>query len=308
MRIFLTGASGCIGHYLVESLIQETEHELFLLVRNPQKLKVDIQQREGVNIIQGDLEEIEKLADLLKTINVAILAATCWGGTKESFEINVDKTLSLINLLAPENCQQVIYFSTASILNQQNQLLPEAGEIGTDYIRTKYECYIKLKEQKIANKITTVFPTLVFGGEGNKPYSHLSAGLGDVIKWISLARWFKADGSFHFIHAKDIAQVVTYLVDNPSQNPQIVIANEAVTVNQAVEEICEYVDKKIYIRVPLPLWLGNIFIKTFNIKMAEWDRFCLDYRHFTYQNPINPAKLGLTPYCPTITNLLKKGT
>ncbi|MDE5120331.1 MAG: SDR family oxidoreductase, partial [Trichodesmium sp. St19_bin1] len=39
-RIFITGASGCIGHYIVEFLIQNTHHELYLLVRNPDKLKV----------------------------------------------------------------------------------------------------------------------------------------------------------------------------------------------------------------------------------------------------------------------------
>ena len=39
MRIFITGASGCIGHYLVETLIENTDHELFLMMRNPAKLR-----------------------------------------------------------------------------------------------------------------------------------------------------------------------------------------------------------------------------------------------------------------------------
>ncbi|XTZ12966.1 MAG: SDR family oxidoreductase, partial [cyanobacterium endosymbiont of Rhopalodia inflata] len=47
-RIFLTGASGCIGHYMTEALIQETAHELFLLVRNPEKLQVDYKARPNI--------------------------------------------------------------------------------------------------------------------------------------------------------------------------------------------------------------------------------------------------------------------
>jgi hypothetical protein len=39
--------------------------------------------------------------------------------------------------------------------------------------------------------------------------------------------------------------------------------------------------------------------------MAAWDRFCLRYRHFTYDNPINPKSLGLPNYCPTLTDVLK---
>ena len=31
-RIFITGASGCIGHYIAEKLIQNTEHELFFVL------------------------------------------------------------------------------------------------------------------------------------------------------------------------------------------------------------------------------------------------------------------------------------
>ncbi len=314
-RIFITGASGCIGHYIAEALIQETNHELFLLVRNPEKLKFDYEARPGITIYQADLREIEQCGSFLKTIDVAILAATAWGGQQETFDINVVKTLRLIEFLDPSVCEQVIYFSTASILDRNNQLLKEAGQLGTEYIRSKYDCMKRLSKLAIAPKITALFPTLVLGGDSNKPYSHLSAGIPDVAKWASLIRWFKADGSFHFIHAKDIAQVVRQLVDHPSENlmgetegilkNQLVLGNAPLTANQAVEELCAYLGHKIYFRIPLSLWLANILIPLFRIQMAAWDRFCLDYRHFTYQNPVNPETFGLPTYCPKFTDVLK---
>jgi nucleoside-diphosphate-sugar epimerase len=314
-RILLTGASGCIGHYIAESLIQDTRHELFLLVRNPDKFKLASKTRTGVNIVQADLKDIQLFSNLLKTIDVAILTATSWGGRQESNEINIRKTIELIKLLNPANLQQVIYFSTASILDRNNQLLPEAGSKGTDYIRTKYECFLELEKLTIAEKITVLFPTLVVGGDRNKPYSHLSSGLPDVVKWINLIRWFKANGSFHFIHARDIAQIVGYLIDNPlgeeselfsSVPRKLVLGNERITVNQAVEQICSYLNKKIYFRFPLPLWLANLLTKILPIQMAPWDRFCLEYRHFTYQNIVNPATFGMIPYCPTLADVLKQ--
>lgn len=308
MRIFITGASGCIGHYIAETLIQETKHELFLLVRNPTKLQFDYKARSGITILQGDLQEIEKYSDLLKTIEVAILAATSWGGAVESFETNVVKTTRLISLLDSHICQQVIYFSTASILDRNNNLLKKAGELGTDYIQTKYECYLQLSKLELANKITTVFPTLVIGGDRDKPYSHIYAGLPDVVKWIGLIRWFKTDGSFHFIHAKDIAQIIRYLVDNPSSQRaprQFVLGQKSLTANEAIREISQYFNKKIYFQIPLYIWLANFFIVVFRIQMAAWDRFSLNYRHFTYQNAVTPASFGLTNYCSTLTDVLK---
>jgi len=322
-RVLVTGASGCIGHYLSEILIQETDLELYLLVRNPQKLQIDTTTRPGVKVLQGDLANIEQFADLLRTIDVAVLVATVWGG-ENTFEINVNKTIQLLNLLDSQKCQQVIYFSTASVLDRQNNLLKEAGEIGMDYIRSKYETLSKLPELAIAPKITVLFPTLVLGGDAQKPYSHLSTGLPDVAKWINIARFFKTEGSFHFIHGRDVAQVVKYLIENPQQKSEVrsqkselntthdsqlptpyVLGQELLTVNQAIEEICRYLNKKIYFRIPLYLSLTNLFIVLFRIQIAEWDRFCLRYRHFTHKNVVNPSSFGLPNYCPTISDALK---
>ncbi len=308
MRIFITGASGCIGHYLVETLIENTEHELFLMMRNPAKLKVATDQRPGIQVLEGDMREIGQFAELLKTIDTAILVATSWGDPKESYEINVEKTLEAMSLLDPERCQQVIYFSTASILDRDNTPLKEAGDIGTDYVRTKYICHEKMQTLAIAPRITTVFPTLVFGGSDDKPYSHISGGLPEIAKYIGIIRFISADGSLHYIHAKDIAEVVCHLVDNPpgpKDSRELVIGNPSKTADQVVEEVSSYLGKNVYFRVPLSAGLANAIIKTFNIRMAEWDRFCMEYRHFTYQNAVTPSSFGLEDNYPTLADVFR---
>jgi nucleoside-diphosphate-sugar epimerase len=306
-RIFITGASGCVGHYVSELLIQANEYELFLLVRNPEKLKIDTTTSNDITIIQGDMQSIGELSDLLKIIDVAILTATAWGGDI-TFDVNVTKTLELMSLLDPDHCQQVIYFSTASVLDSNNQPLKEAGEIGTDYIRTKYQCLQDKSKSAIASKITTVFPTLVIGGDNNKPYSPVTTGIAEVTKYVNLIKFLKADGSFHFIHAKDIATVVKHLIDNPPQtgeSRQIVLGQTQLTANQAIEELCHYLGKKIGFRIPLSTSLANFIIVVFRIQMAAWDRFCMNYRHFTYHPITNPETLGLPNYCPTMADVLK---
>ncbi len=216
------------------------------------------------------------------------------GGQQEVFDVNVAKTIRLLNLLDPQVCEQAIYFSTASILDRNNQLLKQASQLGTDYIRSKYDCLTQLPRLDIAPKLTVLFPTLVFGGDEQKPTSHLSSGLPLVAKWIGLARWFKVDGSFHFLHAKDIAQIVRHLIDYPPPpNPvaaalddifikQLVLGNPALTVNQLISECCRYLGKGIYFQVSIAPWFADILIKLFRIQMAPWDRFCMEYRHFTY--------------------------
>ncbi|MGG6296047.1 NAD-dependent epimerase/dehydratase family protein [Leptolyngbya sp. AN02str] len=306
-RIFITGASGCIGHYIVDALIQHTEHELFLLVRDPSKLQINSEARPGIHLLQGDMLNIEQHTSLLKTMDQAILIATAWGGPN-THDINVTKTIRLLNLLNPDLCEQVVYFSTASILGRDNKPLRQAGELGTDYVRTKYECHQRLSKLAIAPQITTVFPTLVFGGDQTKPLSQISSGLPQVVKWINLIRFLKADGGFHYIHCADITKVVMHLLDHPpaeGEPRELVLGNAPMTVNAAVEEACHYLNKHIYFRIPLTLGLANFFIKVFNIQMAAWDRFCMEYRHFTYERHVNPATYGTVPHCSTLSDVLK---
>lgn len=304
----MTGASGCLGHYLVETLIQETNHDLFLLVRNPDKLKVDCTVRPGVTVLQGNMQDIEQFSDLLKSIDCAILTATAWGGPQEVYEVNVVKTLRLLNLLDPTVCKQVIYFSTASILDRNNEPLKEAGEIGTDYIRSKYVCHNQISKLAIAPNVITLFPTLLLGGDLQKPWSHVSSGLGKEIKWINLVRFFSLDASFHYIHSKDVAQVVRYLIDRPlaEKDPrEIVLGNPAITANQAIEEACAYLNKRIYFQIPLTQGLLDFVFKAFRIQAEAWDRFAMKYRHFVHKNPVTPSTYGLPTYCSSFSDVLK---
>ena len=307
-RIFVTGASGCIGHYLVEALIQETNYELFLLVRDPGKLKIDCNVRPGITVLQGNMQEIEQFSDLLKTIDCAILTATSWGGPQEVFDINVVKTIRLLNLLYPDVCQQVFYFSTASILDRNNQPLKEAGEIGTDYVRSKYVCYRQLSKLAIAPNVVTLYPTLLLGGDAQKPWSHISSGITKEAKWLNLLRFFSIDATFHYIHAKDVAQVVCYLIEHPEQvddSQQVVLGNPPVSANQAIEEACAYLHKRIYFRIPLTQRLLDFIFNLLRIKIEAWDRFAMRYRHFVHQNPVTPSTYGLPTYCASFADVLK---
>lgn len=307
MRILITGASGCIGQYITEALIHQTAHELFLFVRTPAKLTVDLQQRQGVHLVQGDLRDLAPLQDLLPTFDVAILTAAAWGG-KDATVINLEQTCALLKQLDPQRCQRVFYFSTASILTRQMTPLPEAATLGTAYIRSKYECLQAIEKLPIGDRIVELFPTMVFGGgaDGKRP-SFMTEGLPQALRWLWLARFFRADASFHFIHARDIGQVVWYLIEHPEYPVprRVVLGNPAITVNEFLTELCQACHLPIYFQIPLTRPLINFFIKMFRIQMSPWDYFCLNYRNFTYETILNPQQLGLAPYCSTVADLLR---
>ena len=153
-KIFITGINGCIGHYLFDTLSCHPEYKLYLLVREPRKIRFCYQDNSQIEIICDSIENIDKYSDLLKEMDYLIHLAASWGGSKV-FDINVNHTLSLFSFLDPVICKKAIYFSTASILRKDNMLNSDVTTFGTDYIKSKYECFIHLSELEIFERIYT---------------------------------------------------------------------------------------------------------------------------------------------------------
>ncbi|PTT96855.1 NAD-dependent epimerase, partial [Pseudomonas sp. HMWF031] len=195
-RILITGASGCVGQYTAHWLLQNSDADLLLWLRDPSKLTAIQANNPRVRLLVGDLRETDRFASDLATVTRVIHTATAWGDPERAHQVNVVAVKRLLALLNPNLIEQITYFSTASILNRHLQPLPEALAYGTEYIQTKAQCLSDLEQHPLAEKIVAVFPTLVFGGrvDGTSPFptSYLTEGLAEASKWLWLARFLRA--------------------------------------------------------------------------------------------------------------------
>lgn len=300
-KIFITGASGCIGHYLFDYLSKDPQYQLFLLVKNPKKLKFNPADFANVTVIQDDLKNITKYANLLKEIDYLVHLAADWGGR----EGNYDYSLELFKLLDPQRCQKVIYFSTASILGPDHNPLPEAEKFGTHYIWSKYQFYKKLPELEIYPKVTTIFLTWVLGGDARHPHSHALQGILDLRKWLWFIRFFTVDAHFHFIHAQEVAIITKYLLENDIKEKELVLGNPAISASEFIWEVCQFFGLKVFFQIPIPLFLIKILAFLTRRKLHSWDLYCLQKRNFIYQVK-NAANFGLPSDVQTISQILAR--
>jgi nucleoside-diphosphate-sugar epimerase len=318
-RILITGASGCVGQYTAETLLRSSDAHLLLLLRDPAKLTAIPADHPRVTLLVGDLRELEPHAAAIATADRVIHTATAWGDPQRAEQVNVVAVKTLLALLDPERIEQVIYFSTASILDRQLRLLQEAQAYGTEYIQTKARCLVDLEHHPLAERIVAVFPTLVFGGKVGPgdphPTSYLTAGVGEGIRWLWLAKWLRAEASFHFIHAADIATVCAHLATMPHQaNPEpgqgavrrLVLGQAPITVNQAVATLVRWRRGWLPpVGVDLQGWLIDGLVRLLRIQMNEWDRFSIRQRHFVHEPVSPPERFGLTSYAPTLEAVLE---
>ena len=318
-RILITGASGCVGQYTAETLLRNSDAHLLLLLRDPTKLTAVAPDDPRVTLLVGDLRELGPHAEAIASAHRIIHTATAWGDPERARQVNVVAVKELLRLTDPNRLEQVIYFSTASILDRELRILPEAMAFGTEYIQTKAQCLGELERHPLAERIVAVFPTLVFGGRvipgDPHPTSYLTAGLGEGVRWLWLARWLRAEASFHFIHAADIATVCSHLATHPhGPNPEpgqgavrrLVLGQAPISVDEAVASLCRW--RRVW-RPPLGLelrgWLIEALIKLLRIDVNAWDRFSIRQRHFIHEPVSPPERFGLVSFAPSLDAVLE---
>jgi nucleoside-diphosphate-sugar epimerase len=313
-RILITGASGCVGQHITEQLLRETDAQLLLWLRDPAKLTAVPADHPRITLLVGDLRDVEPHRAAIASATRIIHTATAWGDPERAQQVNVVAVKAMLAAADPALLEQVVYFSTASILNRDLELLPEAMSCGTEYIQTKALCLQQLEQHPLAARIVAVFPTLVFGGrvDGSGPFptSYLTAGLKEGARWLWLAKWLRADASFHFIHAADIARVCVHLATHPhAPNPEIgqgsvrrlVLGQPAVTVNDTVKRLCRWRRSWLPpLGVDLQGWLIEGLIKLLRIEVNAWDRFSIRQRHFVHEPISPPERFGMVSHAPTL--------
>ncbi len=317
-RILITGASGCVGQYIAVWLLENSNAELLLWLRDPKKLKAISKDHKRIKLLIGDLREPKIFADELSKVTHVIHTATAWGDPQRAYQVNVTAVKELLNMLNPKIIEKIIYFSTASILDRFLKPLPQALRYGTEYIQTKAICLDQLETHPLKKKIIAVFPTLVFGGrvdsKSNYPTSYLTEGLMKACEWLWLARWIKLDSFFHFIHASDIAFVCGTLAlrphaqvteEQPPHLKKIVLAQKSTNIDETIRTMCRWRDLRRTPSIPLKNWLIQILIKILPIQITDWDRFSIKQRNFIHSPITTPETLGGISQAPTLEDILQ---
>ncbi len=313
-KLLITGANGCVGQYLIDWFLTNSNFSLLLMVRDPDKLSNSIKTNKRIKLLICDIRESKRFSNELENINYLVHTATAWGDPKRAYEVNVKAFEDLLGLLSKDRIERIIYFSTASILDKNNALMREAMIYGTEYIQTKYLCYEKLKESEFSVITDIIFPTLVFGGtlddKSSFPISYLTAGIIEAKKWLWLARFFKLDSKFHFIHAKDIAQICGYLINETYSGKmrgfkRFVLGQKFITIDDALVTLLKKNQLRRYFSIRLSKGIIKILLKVLPIQTTNWDDFSIKKYDFNHKPITSPENFGLTSYAKTLNKIIK---
>jgi nucleoside-diphosphate-sugar epimerase len=307
-RVFITGATGCVGRYVAEALAETGAYEVHALVR-PGSPYAQALRRSGAVVHEGTLERVRDHAETIGACHVLLHMAAAWDDSPRAFDVNVHQTMALVDSCDPAQCRRIIAFSTASILGSDHALLDAARDHGTAYVRSKYEAYRRLQACGLRDRIVVVCPTLIFGGDAERRRSHVTRELAHAGRYLRVARYFSAAGAFHFIHARDLSTLVCAAIAPASAlgtivAGPIVAGQAAVTIEAALEALCAV--KGVRYRGWLPLTPGMVLsiCRLMGVTLSAWDRHCIAHRAFVYR-VTRPEDLGQASAFPTFADVIR---
>lgn len=313
-NLLITGSNGCVGQYLIDWFLKNTQFRLYLMVRDRSKLPLSVQKDKRVKLIICDIRESNKYKKEISQVNYLIHTATAWGDPQRAYEVNIKAFEELLEMLDIKKLEKIIYFSTASILNTNTELMRESLIYGTEYIKTKYKCFERLRESSFADKTFAVFPTLVFGGTLGKyskyPVSYLTSGLKEIGKWLWLARFLKLDSKFHFIHAKDIAQICGFLIKNHKEAKykgfkKFVLGQKFISIDDAINILLKRNKMKRYFAIPLTRKILKLLLRILPIETTPWDSFSIKKYDFNHVPITNPETFTLKSHAKSLNDILR---
>ena len=218
-KILLIGCTGFLGGRLLEKLVSNSKNEISVISNSFSGNGLARAARFSVNIIPGNILDIESMKDSFKGIDVVINGSYLKGGGKNT-KLSVKGTENLIKLAKENNIKQFIQISSAAVFEPDNSPLKneESSFISKpdDYVKTKL-----LTEKKISNsfkinkkestRFTIIRPTRIYG-----PYSDFwTKRILDAIKEnkITLIEDFKSNPS-NFVYVDDVCRAIEISILN----------------------------------------------------------------------------------------------
>jgi len=218
MKIFLTGGTGFIGHFVAKEFL-EKEYSLKILARNPKKIP-SLATHKNVEMIEADLLDSEAIKKGLEGCDACVHIALGWGETPLSMLANdTTATVQLLEFAENAGCKKFIYTSSTAALGKMRRNVNEdmVCQPVDLYGATKAagEAYVLGARSKMKRNI--IRPGYTFGQlafpDGVTQPDRRFFNITKAVKENQAVRLTKYDGT-QFIHALQLARLYAAVLES----------------------------------------------------------------------------------------------
>jgi len=238
IKIFVTGATGFLGSYLVSEL---KRRKLYLKCLVREDSDINLLKKLKVKLVYGDIRNKNDLKTVLKGVNIVIHLAGIITSSSQNlyYDVNVRGTKNLIEACKENKVKRFIHVSTQDVVFKRGA-----------YSISKLQGEEAVKNSKL--EFTIFRPTTIYG-EGN-------CGLKNLVDMIKRSPLIPIMGSgknkLQPVYVKDIVKAIvkTIKIDKTIGKVYFLGGAERISFNDLINLILRKLQlKKIKIHLPLTL-------------------------------------------------------
>ncbi|MEO1400901.1 MAG: NAD(P)-dependent oxidoreductase [Cyanobacteria bacterium J06635_1] len=252
MKVFITGASGFLGQYVVAEALRQG-HEVIALVRPKTNVqRFSWHRHPHLTLVRIDLRQSEGLSDALAGVDAVIhLAAAKAGDFFTQFAGTVLATENLLSAMASAGVSRLVDISTFSVYDNFNmrhwQTLDESSPLITEpenyseYAQTKLlqENLVREFEAEHQAQVTIIRPGMVYGRD-NIWHALLGAELG-ANRWLMVG----SKTIMPMTYVENCAEAIVQTLSAPAAVGKTlnIVDNDLPTQRQYTQAILCYTDE-----------------------------------------------------------------
>lgn len=219
--VFVTGATGFLGGWLVKRLAAEGAI-VRALARRPERADF-LRHLDHVEIVQGDVTDAGRMVELCTSCDVVFHVAAAFDSMQSQQKVNVEGTINVVQAAARANVQRLVHVSSIACYGADRHGTVVEEDMLVPIPNDPYSIS-KIAGEQAVRDITAqtglpysiIRPAMIYG-EGSSAWTDTLFTLA-TRKPIFLLGNFIGDGSGHSqpIHVEDVVDLMLVLAEHPA--------------------------------------------------------------------------------------------
>ncbi len=241
-KIFVTGGTGFLGSYILQSLVSNGKYHLKALKRSSSTFDLVNGFADRIEWVEGDLLDVIRLDEHIAGCDLIIHAAAevvySRKDHRSMLKNNIEGTSNVVNLAIKNKVAKLIHISSIAALDKKSDTLVDESAVWnqegyhTQYSYSKYQSELEVW-RGFAEGLDGVIlnPSIIIGS------TNWNKGTGLIFQKVDRGIRFYPVGKTGFVDVRDVTKAVNRCLDLPINHQRFVINGDNVTYYHLLSEI-----------------------------------------------------------------------
>lgn len=262
-RILITGGTGVLGAYIVQSLLDQGYTNIEVFTRSGNSSNLDFANNDNVEFTKGDIATLYPLYDSIEKADYIIHAAALVSFDPRDFKrmhvVNVEGTANVMNLSSSLNVKKVVHVSSIAALGRSEKST-RISEKST-WVNSKYNSYYGitkyLAEQEVwrsfyeGQSMAIVNPSLILGdGDWNQSSLRIFKKAYDGLPYYP-------SGGTGIVDVKDVAKFIVMLLESSVEGEKYILSGGNISYKDLFTKLANGMNRKPPTKLA-PKWMLSV--------------------------------------------------